>query len=160
MKLFTIGVYGSTEESFFDALQGAKIDTFVDVRQRRGVRGSTHAYVNATRLQERLRELGITYVYVKELAPTKEIRDEQTRHDARVGARKRTRECLGEVFEREYERRCLQPHASAAFKAAIGEQPGNVVLFCVEGPPAACHRSLAAGYLAAELGLEVEHLRP
>ena len=44
IKLFTIGVYGFSETEFFDALEEAGIDTFIDIRYRRGVRGSLYAY--------------------------------------------------------------------------------------------------------------------
>jgi len=40
MEVYTIGVYNSTEDLFFKKLIDNKIDTFIDVRQRRGVRGS------------------------------------------------------------------------------------------------------------------------
>ena len=66
-NIFTIGVYGSVEESFFNTLIDNKIDTFCDIRQRRGVRGSQYSYVNSNYLQTKLNELGIRYHYVKEL---------------------------------------------------------------------------------------------
>ena len=37
--IVTIGVYGFTEVDFFHALRQAGVDTFVDIRGRRGVRG-------------------------------------------------------------------------------------------------------------------------
>jgi len=46
IEIFTIGVYNSTEESYFGKLMDAKIDLFCDIRQRRGVRGSLYKYVN------------------------------------------------------------------------------------------------------------------
>lgn len=39
MKLFTIEVYGFTEEQFYGKLKKHHIDTFVDIRLRRGMRG-------------------------------------------------------------------------------------------------------------------------
>ena len=39
LALYTIGVYGSTEASFFKKLEQNNIDTFCDIRQRRGVGG-------------------------------------------------------------------------------------------------------------------------
>ena len=160
MKLLTIGVYGSDEVSFFRALQDAGVDTFVDIRQRRGVRGSTYAYVNSTRLQERLRQIGIRYVHLKELAPSKDIREMQKRDDERRRVQKRSRSRLGDVFVAEYRRRCLDGYDAETFRGAVGTGANNVVLFCVEGAPEACHRSLAADFLADRLGAEVEHLRP
>ena len=74
INFFTIGVYNSTENSFFEKLTKNHIDMFCDIRQRRGVRGSQYRYVNSNYLQAKLRELGINYMYIKELAPTSEIR--------------------------------------------------------------------------------------
>ena len=36
-KIVTIGAYGYDADRFFAALQGAGVDTFCDVRRRRGV---------------------------------------------------------------------------------------------------------------------------
>ena len=74
INIFTIGVYNSTEDSFFGKLTKNHIDMFCDIRQRRGVRGSLYRYVNSNYLQAKLKELGINYTYIKELAPTSEIR--------------------------------------------------------------------------------------
>ena len=70
LKIVTIGVFGFSEEAFFHALQTAQVDTFCDIRQRRGVRGATYAFCNSKRLQTRLAELGIRYLHRKDLAPT------------------------------------------------------------------------------------------
>ncbi|MBK6496895.1 MAG: hypothetical protein IPG00_01480 [Saprospiraceae bacterium] len=53
MEFFTIGVYNSTEQVYFDKLTENRIDTFCDIRQRRGVRGANYAFVNRNRLQEK-----------------------------------------------------------------------------------------------------------
>ena len=37
MKFYTIGVYNSTEQEFFNKLIKNNIDAFYDIRQRRGV---------------------------------------------------------------------------------------------------------------------------
>jgi len=50
---FTIGVYRATEETFFKKLVENNIDTFLDIRRRRGVRGSKYSYVNSNKLQEK-----------------------------------------------------------------------------------------------------------
>jgi uncharacterized protein (DUF488 family) len=160
VKLLTIGVYGSTADDFFSALRDAGVDTFVDIRQRRGVRGSEYAFVNSSRLQARLREMGIRYVHIKELAPSKQIREMQKLDDERSGGQKRARSQLGPVFAAEYKRRCLEGYDIGTFSAAVGTDAHKVALFCVEGPPEACHRSLAAAHLSAELDAEVEHIRP
>ena len=75
MEFFTIGVYNSTETEYFNKLIENNIDTFCDIRQRRGVRGAKYSFVNSNRLQEKLNELDIKYGHVINLAPTSEIRD-------------------------------------------------------------------------------------
>lgn len=74
MEFFTLGVYHSNENEFFKKLTDNRIDTFCDIRQRRGVRGSEYAFVNSNRLQAKLNDLEIRYGHVIELAPTTEIR--------------------------------------------------------------------------------------
>ena len=69
MRIYTIGVYGSTEEDFFGKLTRSKIDLFCDIRQRRGVRGRQYAFVNSSYLQKKLSGLGIGYLYEKRFAP-------------------------------------------------------------------------------------------
>ena len=86
--VFTIGVYGSTEESFFGALVENEIDLFIDIRARRGMRGSKYSYVNSTVLQAKLRKLGIYYAHLKELSPTKKIRALQWQADKEDQTRK------------------------------------------------------------------------
>ena len=80
-KIVTIGVYGFDEDSFFDALHKARVDTFCDIRSRRGVRGSIYAFANSLRLQARLADLGIRYLHRKDLAPTQAVRDRQAAAD-------------------------------------------------------------------------------
>lgn len=70
MFVTATGVYGNSETEFFQKLLDEKITLFVDVRQRRGMRGSKYAFVNSTYLQNKLNELGIQYIHIKELAPT------------------------------------------------------------------------------------------
>ncbi len=47
MRIVTIGGYGFTEDAFINALKGAGVDAFVDIRQRRGMRGSKYAFLNS-----------------------------------------------------------------------------------------------------------------
>ena len=56
--VLTTGVYGFTEDSYFRTLVDAGVDSFCDIRIRRGMRGSTYAFVNAKRLEDRVRERG------------------------------------------------------------------------------------------------------
>jgi uncharacterized protein (DUF488 family) len=159
-KIVTIGVYGFGEEDFFRTLVEARVDIFCDIRQRRGMRGSQYAFVNSMRLQAKLRELGIRYLHIKELAPSQQNRDEQRSADERAGVGKRERASLGEAFKGSYRKERLSTFQSADFIEELGGQADVVALFCVERDPEACHRSLVADHLARELGLPVEHLAP
>ena len=107
-KIVTIGVYGFDEDSFFEALCKARVDTFCDIRSRRGVRGATYAFANSLRLQARLAELGIRYLYRKDLAPTQAVRDRQAAADKATKTAKRQRTALGEAFITAYHAECLQ----------------------------------------------------
>ncbi len=159
-KIVTVGVYGCGEQEFFQTLVDAGVDTFCDIRQRRGMRGSQYAFVNSVRLQTRLRELGIRYLHVKELAPSQQNRDEQKAADEQAGTGKRDRTLLGEAFKDFFQKERLSSFNSADFIGQLGDQAEVVALFCVEREPGACHRSLVAEHLARELGLPVEHLDP
>jgi uncharacterized protein (DUF488 family) len=157
--LATIGVYGFTLERFLAALRGADVRLLIDVRQRRGVRGSEYAWANARRLQAALADAGISYSHHRELAPTTELRRLQYREDDRLGVGKRSRVELASQYRDRYVREILD---RADLAPLVEEMPadGASALFCVERGPEACHRSLIAARLAAEFGLPVIHLRP
>ena len=69
-RVVTIGAYGFTAESFLAALRDADVDTFLDIRQRRGVRGAEYAFANRGRLTATLDSMGIYYRHELGLAPT------------------------------------------------------------------------------------------
>jgi uncharacterized protein (DUF488 family) len=146
-------VYGWTLESFLDALRAAEVELVLDVRQRRGVRGSEYAWANAARLQAALEDAGIAYVHRKELAPTTELRQVQYSEDAKEGIGKRSRERLAPEYVRRYTTEILD-------RVDLRPPPLPSALLCVERDAEACHRSLIAERLAAEHGLAVTHLRP
>jgi uncharacterized protein (DUF488 family) len=155
----TIGVYGFTVERFLSALAAADVRQLLDVRQRRGVRGSEYSWANSRRLQAALTGAGIEYRHHRELAPTTELRQLQYREDDRMGVGKRSRVQLAT----EYRRRYLHEILDRVDLARIVERmpsAGRSALFCVERDPEACHRSLIAERLASEHGVQVLHLRP
>lgn len=130
---------------FFDKLTKNGIDTFCDIRQRRGVRGSQYRFVNSKYLQTKLKSMGIRYVYIKELAPTTEIRQKQKDADKRNNETKKQRTLLGEVFANEYKAQILEHFDMDGFMSSlIDSNASNVVFFCVEEHASACHRSLVA----------------
>jgi len=155
----TIGVYGATLEAFLGALRDADVRQLLDVRQRRGVRGSEYAWANAARLQRALADAGVEYRHHHELAPTTELRQLQYAEDAREGVGKRSRSRLAPAYAERYTREILDAVDLAPIVAAL-PSAGRAALFCVERDAEACHRSLIAERLAAEHGLDVVHLRP
>jgi uncharacterized protein (DUF488 family) len=160
MRLVTIGGYGFDERRFIEALRAAGVDTFVDVRQRRGLRGRRYAFLNSKRLQAALADAGIRYVHLRDLAPTQAVREVQKKHDTETGTEKRARTRLSPEFIEAYKSEVLDGFDIETFRSRVGNNAKVVALFCVEGQPEACHRSLIAERLGRDLGFEVEHIRP
>lgn len=159
-KIVTIGVYGFSEEAFFNRIVDENVDAFCDLRARRGVRGAKYAFANSGRLQSRLSELQIPYRHVKSLAPSGEMRQTQYREDERAGVGKRARTALCSAFIREYKRTCLSGFDPEEFVFRVNAGARVIALFCVEQAAAACHRSLVSDRLRKALDLEVHHLQP
>ncbi|WP_129654188.1 DUF488 domain-containing protein [Flagellimonas olearia] len=158
MEFFTLGVYNSNEQEYFEKLLQNRIDTFCDIRQRRGVRGSKYAFVNSNRLQDKLHGLGINYGHFIELAPTTEIRNLQKEADLQLGQVKRNRTKLGKIFSIAYKERVLKNFDFNQFIDQLENAGANkVALFCVEEKPEACHRSIVTDKLST-LGYKVTHL--
>jgi uncharacterized protein (DUF488 family) len=156
--LRTIGVYGFDQAAFLRTLAEAKVDLLLDVRQRRGVRGSEYAWANAQRLQAALTEAGIGYSHLKELAPTTEMRQLQYAEDEKRGEGKRSRTVLAPAYVERYTEEVLDRVDLDPVVRWIGSS--SAALLCVERDPEACHRSLVAERLQRDHGFEVEHLRP
>lgn len=149
IEIFTIGVYNSTEDSYFKKLVANNIDLFCDIRQRRGVRGSKYKYVNSNYLQSKLSTLNIKYQYLKDLAPTSKIRQMQKDADKLNGETKKQRTTLGNVFQREYNNQILSKFDFEEFASQLEEMGvKSIVFFCVEENSKACHRSLVAEELS------------
>lgn len=157
-RLWTIGVYGFDRETFLESLRGAGIDLLLDVRQRRGVRGSEYAWANSQRLQAALKEAGIAYSHLRELAPTTAMRELQYREDEKRGEGKRDRSALAPAYAVRYTEEVLDRADLEPIVRWIGSS--RPALLCVERDPEACHRSLIAERLSREFGFGVEHLRP
>lgn len=153
-NLLTIGAYGHSHQSFFDRLDSCRVDLFVDIRQRRGMRGSAYAFLNATALEAELGRRGIAYLHLKELAPTSAIRDAQREADRTLGATKRSREGLSELFEAKY---MAEVVATANLESILGRlaRYERVCFFCVEREARACHRSLVASWISKRTGASV-----
>ena len=158
-RLATIGVYGFALDTFLAALREAGVGLVVDVRQRRGVRGSQYAWANSQRLQAALADAEIGYAHHPELAPTTEMRQLQYREDERQGVGKRSRVELAPQYVERYRREILDRADLEGFVASL---PGDTVaaLLCVERDARACHRSLIAARVEHESGVAVKHLAP
>ncbi len=160
IKIVTIGAYGFTEQTFFDALQDAGVQVFCDIRWRRGVRGVEYAFVNHKRLATQLEFLGIEYVHRRDLAPTPEICQRQKDADKTGKVAKRKRGTLSSDFITAYQDEILTGFDPKAFLDELPEGTEVIALFCVEREPAACHRSLVADRLRWMDGVMVENLLP
>ncbi len=159
MEFFTIGVYNSSETNFFEKLTKNNIDTFCDIRQRRGVRGAKYSFVNSNRLQQRLNELEIKYAYLKNLAPTSEIRAFQKRSDSEKGELKRERQELAIDFVTQYQDKILETFDfDGLFESLDRIGAHKIAFFCVEEAAEACHRSIVANKLQSDINFDVTHL--
>jgi uncharacterized protein (DUF488 family) len=157
-RLLTIGVYGWHREAWLAALRGAGCDLVVDIRARRGVRGSEYAFANRARLEAALTDSGIAYLYLPEIAPPREARAAQSAADEASNVRKRDRSVLSTSFVTLYEQLVGNRVDWREITSRIdGEAP---VLMCVERLPSACHRSVAATRLRVAAGVLVEDLLP
>jgi uncharacterized protein (DUF488 family) len=155
----TIGVYGFDQAAFLASLRRARVKVLLDVRQRRGVRGSEYAWANSARLQAALADAGIEYRHHKELAPTTELRRLQYAEDDRQGVGKRSRVELAPEYSHRYTREILDRVELGPIVASLPED-GATALLCVERDPEACHRSLIAGRMATEHDVSIRHLKP
>lgn len=155
----TIGVYEFDGAGFIRELDAAGVTQVIDIRQRRGVRGTQYAWANANRLQARLAEARIAYEHHPELAPDTEMRHLQYRDDALQGVGKRSREQLSPEYVRAYTEEILD---LVPLEPLVRRLPvhGIAALMCVEATAAACHRSLVAHRLAERFGFEVVDLEP
>jgi uncharacterized protein (DUF488 family) len=159
-EFVTIGVYGWGADAFFAALQSSRVDLLVDIRRRRGVRGSEYAFANSARLQERLAELGIRYLHRIDLSPSDAVRKQQHAVDEEEHVARRQRTELGEAFKQAYQEEVLESFDSHEFVSGFGRETQIAALLCVEREPAACHRELLAARLEQDLGVKVTHLTP
>ena len=172
--VYTIGVYGYDEGAFFGALRTAQIDLFIDIRMRRGLRGSRYSFANSASLQLKLRENGIAYAHLKGLAPTSEIRALQQVEDKKTRTAKRERTELSKAYIHAFKRDILRVYkrkpenkldCDALLREAMAQAdyPSDkplrrIALFCVEAQPHACHRSLVAEEFRRRLDVETRHI--
>ncbi len=156
--VFTIGVYESDRQAFFQALEEARIDVLLDVRRRRAARGSRYAYANKQRLMDELARRGIAYRHVLGLAPDNATRAIQYEVDAREKRRQSQRILLAPAYVARYVNDTLDRFDFDELSSEL-QNARAPVLLCLERVPDACHRSLVAPRLARALGTKnVVHL--
>ena len=153
----TVGVYDSSLDDFLAKLKRHHVALLVDVRQRRGVRGREYAWANSLRLQASLKQSGIEYRHLPELAPTTELRQLQYREDDRLKVGKRSRVQLSDEYRRRYINEVLD---RVDLGSVLESLPDNATsaLMCVERDAPACHRSLIAARLHARFGVPILNL--
>jgi uncharacterized protein (DUF488 family) len=158
-RIATIGVYDFDAARFIEALDDANVTQLIDIRQRRGVRGTPYAWANARRLQSLLADAHIGYEYHPELAPDTELRHLQYRADDREGVGKRSRVRLDPEYVRQYTEEILD---LVPLEPLVRRLPvhGVGALMCVEASAEACHRSLVAQRLSERFGFEIVNLEP
>ncbi len=142
-RLATIGVYEFDAESFTETLDTAGVTKLIDIRQRRGVRGTQYAWANAKRLQGLLSVAQISYEHHPEFAPDTELRHLQYREDDREDVGKRSRVRLAPEYVRRYTEEILD---LVPLDPLVRQLPVHSIaaLMCVEATAQACHRSLNA----------------
>jgi uncharacterized protein (DUF488 family) len=158
-RVATIGVYEYDLPTFLAALDQAGVTKVLDIRQRRGVRGSQYAWANSQRLQAALATASIGYEYHPELAPTTELRQLQYRDDDDQGVGKRSRVRLADEYVHRYTEEVLDLVPLEPFVRRFPVH-GIGALMCVEATARACHRALVANRLVERFGFEVTHLEP
>lgn len=122
------------------------------------MRGARYSWANAARLEASLREAGIGYQHLPELAPTTAMREAQYEADAARGEGKRDRTVLAPAYVELYTEEILVPADLDPLARFVGRS--RAALFCVERDAAACHRSLIAARLARDYGAKIVNLRP
>lgn len=159
LNIYTIGVYGSNRESFFNTLVENEIDTFCDIRRRRAVRGSEYTYVNSKRLQDFLKKMKINYLHIPELSPSDNLRKLQHEADKKLKTTQRQRQKLSEIFIEKYKKEVLDEFDfNSLIEQLKSTGTKKVVLFCVEKFPSACHRSIVAEHLQNKFGFTKKDL--
>lgn len=159
-RLLTVGIHGFDRASFLAGLKRAGADSVIDIRARRGLRGSLYAWANSLQLQELLATNDIPYVHMKEFAPSQEIRQLQRGADEESGTSKRDRRQLSAAFVAAYQRDIIREDATPRFLRSTVNSSRSPALLCVERHAEACHRSLLAAALARQLGVAVTNITP
>jgi uncharacterized protein (DUF488 family) len=144
MKIFTIGFTKKSAESFFTKLKRTGVKRLVDIRL------NNISQLAGFAKQDDLRYFAkticnIDYVYLPDLAPTKEILEEYKKNKGDWS-----------VYERQF--LDLMKNRRVEEKVPRELLDGGCLL-CSEDKPQHCHRRLVAEYLKEKWGdVEIEHI--
>ena len=144
--LATIGYEGATIREVLDTLEGAKIDTLVDVR---AVAMSRRPGFAKTALSAHLRERGIEYLHFRALG---------TPAEGRAAARGGRTDVMHRIFREHLATDEAQAELSQLVELVRG--PKRICILCFEADPAKCHRRLVAEALRKKIRATVTDLRP
>lgn len=158
--VITCGVYGFTAETFAEAVRAATPDIFVDIRRRRGVRGSQYTFGNNLRLQAMLVYYDIPYIHRDDLAAPAAAMLREVNVDKARGIARHDRDSLSSEFVADYDRDVLQDFDAQAFINSLGDDVKRPLLFCVERTAGGCHRGLVADAIVDQLGWERLDIEP
>ncbi len=144
MKLFTIGFTQKNAEKFFGRLKQEGLTKVIDTRLNNV--SQLAGFTKKDDLRFFLREiLGIDYVHMPALAPTKDILDAYKKKG-------------GDWSSYEKEFNSLIVSRDVANKLQPADMDGACLL-CSEPTPHYCHRRLVAEYLQREWGgIQIRHL--
>jgi uncharacterized protein (DUF488 family) len=144
MKLFTIGFTQKSAEQFFRLLKQEGLTKVVDTRLNNV--SQLAGFTKRDDLKFFLREvLGIDYVHMPMLAPTKDILDEYKKDGGDWSI---------------YERKFIDLVKNRRIESTIDREALNgACLLCSESTPHNCHRRLVAEYLSDRWGdIDIKHL--
>lgn len=144
IKLFTIGFSKKSAQRFFTLLSEAGVQRVLDIRLNNV--SQLAGFTKKDDLRYFLQALlGVDYLHLPELAPTKDLLDEYRKkgHDWSV-----------------YKKSFLELISRRHIEASVSEDLLNrACLLCSEETPDHCHRRLVAEYLLDALGnIEIVHL--
>ena len=141
----TIGYEKATPDQVIAALQAARIETLVDIRQ---LPWSRRPGFSKGALSVKAAEAGIGYVHLKGLGTPAEGRE----------ANKAGRmDDFAAIFHAHMSTDAAQADLGRAAELAASSR---ICLLCLEGDAKRCHRLIVADLLAERLATTVEHLTP
>lgn len=144
-KVWTIGYERVGVPDFVAALKTAKIKTLIDVRE---VANSRRAGFSKKSLAASLDEAGIAYIHLKPLGTPKAGREAARKGDTKT-------------MRRIFEAKMAEPESQLALaEAAELAKKGRVCLMCLEHDWRECHRTIVAGLLENDFGIEPVNLSP